>query len=108
MDIHQRVGDKVDVRHFQQAEQARGVRPVVGVHGGGMAGGDARADAGLIRQRCHRLDKARLLVIDFIAVNIQRAVIFFRQLESDVQRLHAILAGELKVRNRPDHISTQL
>jgi hypothetical protein len=34
-------------------------------------------------------------------VNIQRAVIFPRQSESDMQRFHPIFTGELKVRDRP-------
>ena len=107
MNIDQRVSDEVNPRHLQQAEQPRGVCAVVGVHGGGVAGRHARADTCFIRQRCHRLDKPRLLVVDFIAVDIQRTVILLRQFKSDVQRLYAILAGELEVRDRPHHVGPQ-
>lgn len=101
VDIDQRVSDEVNPRHLQQAEQARGVRTVVGVHGGSMAGGHARTDAGLVGQGSHRLDKPRLFVVNFIAMDIQRTVIFLRQCKSNMQRLDAILAGEFEVRDRP-------
>ena len=38
MNIHQRIGDKVDTGELKQAEQARGISAIIGVHGGGMAG----------------------------------------------------------------------
>ncbi len=40
MDIDQWIGDKVDIRHLQKPEQPRGIGTIVGVHGGGVAGGD--------------------------------------------------------------------
>ena len=107
VDVDQRVRNEVNPRHLQQTEKPRGVRAVVGVHGGGVAGRHARADAGLIRQRGHRLDKPRLFVVNFIAVDIQRAVILLRQLKSDVQRLDAVLTGELKMWDRPHHVGPQ-
>ncbi|MNV95370.1 hypothetical protein D3C71_1902550 [compost metagenome] len=72
-----------------------------------MAGGHAMANARLVRQHGDGFDEARLLIVDLIAVDIQRAVIFFRQREGDVQGLHAVLAGKFKVRDRPDHIGPQ-
>ena len=107
VDIDQRIRDEVNPRHLQQAEKPRGVRAVVGVHSGGVAGRHARADASLIRQRGHRLDKPRLFVVNFIAVDIQRSVILLRQLKSDVQRLDAIFPGKFEVRDRPHHVGSQ-
>ena len=107
VDVDQRVSNEVNPRHLQQTEEPRSVSAVVGVHGGGVAGRHARADAGLIRQRGHRLDKPRLFVVNFIAVDIQRAVILLRQLKSDMQRLHAIFPGKFEVRDRPHHVGPQ-
>lgn len=48
------------------------------------------------RQRGNGFNKARLLIVNFIAVNIQWAVILLRQTEGDMQRFHTIFTGELK------------
>ncbi|MMZ70653.1 hypothetical protein D1872_337510 [compost metagenome] len=73
-----------------------------------MAGGDARSNTRLIGQRGNCLDKARLLIVNFVTVNIQRPIIFFRQFKRDVQRLHAVFAGEFKMRDCADHVCTEL
>ena len=104
VNVHQRVGDEVDAGHFQQAEQPRGVSAVVRVHRRGVAGGDFRSHLQLQRQRRHGLDEARLLVVDFIAVHVHQPIVFLRQRERLMQRLHAVFAGEFEVRNGTHHV----
>ena len=104
MNIDQRVGDKVNTGHFQQTKQARSIRPVIGVHCRSMAGGDSRAHAFTVRQGSNGFDKARLLVIDLITVNVDETVVFLRQGEGFMQRLHAVFTGKFKMRNRPHYI----
>ena len=60
------------------------------------------------RQRGNGFNKARLLIVNFIAVNIQWAVILLRQTEGDMQRFHTIFTGELKMRDRPDDVRPSL
>jgi len=107
MNIDQRIGNKVNAGHFQQAEQARSIRPVIRVHCGGVAGGDARAHSFTVRQRGNSFDKTRLLIVYLIAVNIDETVVFLRQREGFMQRLHAVFAGKFKMRNRPHYVSSQ-
>ncbi|MNU05214.1 hypothetical protein D3C72_2499380 [compost metagenome] len=73
-----------------------------------MAGGDTRSNPGLIRQRGNRFNETRLFIVDFVAVNIQRTIVFFCQFKRDVQRLHAIFTGEFKMRYCADHVSAEL
>ena len=72
-----------------------------------MAGRNPWTNALFQRQSRHRFDKPRLLVVNLIAVNIQRTLILLRQTERDMQRFHAILASKLKVRNGADHIGPE-
>ena len=60
------------------------------------------------RQRGNGFNKARLLIVNFIAVNIQWAVILLRQTEGDMQRFHTIFTGVLKMRDRPDDVRPSL
>ena len=77
------------------------------MHGGGVAGRDPRANASFIGQRGDRLHKAGLLIVDFITMNIQRTVVFLRQVKSDMQGLHAVFPGEFEVRDGTHHIRAQ-
>lgn len=108
MNIHQRIGDKVDAGELKQAEQTRGISAIIGVHSGGMAGRYPRPYPRFQRQRGNGFNKARLLIVNFIAVNIQWAVILLRQTEGDMQRFHTIFTGVLKMRDRPDDVRPQL
>ncbi|MNG82807.1 hypothetical protein D3C79_415180 [compost metagenome] len=107
VNIDQRVSDKVDAGHFQQAEQPRSVSAVIGVHRGGMAGGHLGAHIQLQRQRRHGFDKARLLIVNLIAMYVHQPIVFLRQRKGFVQRLYAVFARELEVRNGPHHVSPQ-
>ena len=69
-----------------------------------MAGGDARAHAFAVRQGGNGFDKARLLIVDLITVNVDQTVVFLRQSEGFMQRLHAVFTGKFKMRNRPNDV----
>ncbi|MNH12905.1 hypothetical protein D3C79_724590 [compost metagenome] len=107
VDVHQWVGHEVDVGHPQQAEQAGGVGPVVGVHGGGMTGGDPGAHAALIGQGGQGLDEAGLLIVYLVAMHIDQHLVLVGQLENVMQALDPVLPGELEVRDGPNHIGSQ-
>ena len=69
-----------------------------------MAGGDSCAHSFTVRQGGNGFDKARLLIIDLITVNVDETVVFLRQGEGFMQRLHAIFTGKFKMRNRPNNV----
>ncbi|MNV12442.1 hypothetical protein D3C71_1030440 [compost metagenome] len=108
VNVHQRIGDEVDVRHLEQPEQAGSIGPVVGVHGGGVAGGDSMADTALVSQGRQGLDEARLLVIDFVAVHIHQNLILLGKIEDVMQTFYPILPSKLEMGDRADHVDPQL
>ncbi len=73
-----------------------------------MTGGSAAADTGIIGLRCNLFDKLGILIIRFVAVDINQPVIFLCQLESFPDRLFAELSGKLKVRDAADNITAHL
>ncbi len=108
VDIHQRIGDEVEVRQLQQPEQARRISPVVGVHGGGVAGGHPLAHAALVGQGRQRLDEAGLLIIDLVTVHIHQNLILLGKIEHIVQTFDPVFPGKLEMGDGTDHVGTQL
>ena len=72
-----------------------------------MTGRHACAVAVAMGQRRHGFHKARLFIINLIAVNIDQPVIAVSQRKGFMQRLDAIFAGEFVVRNGADDICAQ-
>ncbi|VXA81002.1 hypothetical protein AERO9A_420397 [Aeromonas salmonicida] len=107
VDVHQRIGDEVDIRHLEQTEQAGSIGPVVGVHGCGMAGGHPMAHAALVGQGRQCLDKAGLLVIDLVTMNIHQNLILLGKIEDVMQTFDPVFPGELEMGYGTNHIGSQ-
>lgn len=107
VNVHQRIGHEVDVRHLQQPEQPRRIGTVVGVHGGGMTGGHPMANTALVGQGCQRLDKTGLFVIDFVAMHIHQNLIFLCKIEDVVQTFDPIFPSELEMGDGAYHVGAQ-
>ncbi len=74
-DVDEGVGDEVELGFLEEAEEFEGVGVVVGTEGGGVAGGGAGAEAAAVGTGGEDFEEAGLLVVDFVAVEIDGAIV---------------------------------
>ena len=106
--VVQRVGHHVQAGPGDVADQPVGVRVVVGMHGRGVAGRDPAGHAPPDRLGRHHLDEARVIVVGLVAVDVHAQAMLVGERHRELDRLHAVLAGQLVVRDPADHVRAQL
>ena len=78
------------------------------MHRGGVARGHAATHAASNRLGRHHLDKPRVVVVGFVAMNVNEQAEFFSQVEGELHRLDTVFAGELVVRDAADDVGAEL
>ena len=106
-DVLRRARDEMQPRAPQIRHHAERVRAVGRAERARMARRRARADAFHRHERREELEVARLIIVRLIAVHIDAAVVFHRELHRAVQRPLAELARELVVRDRADAVRAE-
>ena len=99
MDVDAGVGHKVDAGELEDTHETNDISVVIAVHGGGVGGGDHVLHARLIGTGGQGLQAPGGLVINFIAVDVNELIVLLSQVEANVQGLHRVLPGKLKVGN---------
>ena len=99
-DVVQRVGHHVQAGPGDVADQPVGVGVVVGVHRRGVARGHPARHAAPDRLGHHHLDEPRVVVVGLVAVDVDAQAVLVGQRHRELDRLHAVLAGQLVVRDR--------
>ena len=84
------------------------VRVVVGVHRRGVARGDPAGHAAPDRLGRHHLDEAGVVVVGLVAVDVDAQAVLVGQRDRELDRLDAVLAGQLVVRDPADHVRAEL
>lgn len=106
--INERVADKVYVAHAQEAEEFAAVGVVVAVHRRRVAGRHHVLHAAFKGAAGEHFKPLRLFVVYLVAVDVDEAAIFFREIHAEVDRLDGVFAGKFKMRDRADAVGPHL
>ena len=103
-DVDQGVADEVDGGALEEAEELVGVGVVVGAKCRRVTGGNAIAHARANGAGGDDFEKSGVVVVDFVAVDVDQAIVLFCPFKNAVDGLHAIFAGEFVVGDAADYV----
>jgi hypothetical protein len=106
-DVDEGVGNEVELGFLEEAEEFEGVGVVVGAESGGVAGGGAGAEPPAVGAGSDNFEEAGLVVVDFVAMEVEGAIVLFGEFKDAMDRANAIFAGHLVVGDAADDIGSE-